>query len=137
RNPERDHQLREIRAPEDEKACDESEQSGRDRGRCEPDERIRDDPDRQQPRHVGTETEERCMPKRYDSGVAEDEVERESEQPDDRDFIQDEMSLRKNEETRDGDQPEENLLDSPPTLSAEYGSDMIGNLRLHRKFFHQ
>src|SRR5688572_5138469 len=71
------------------------------------------------------------MAERYDAGIAEDEIEREREETDDRDLVQDQMALGQKVQGRGGDEPEEDLANPPSPSPDQGGSDVIGDIRRH------
>jgi colicin import membrane protein len=85
---ERHHQPRQVAAAQDEGARREAEQRARRDRDDEADERVGHHVLREQRRGVGAEAEERGVAERDDAGVAEDEVERDREQGDDRDLVE-------------------------------------------------
>jgi hypothetical protein len=52
---------------------------------------------RDQSRYISPEPKERGMAERHDAGIAEDQVERDREESDDRDFVEDEMAVGEEE----------------------------------------
>ena len=54
------------------------------------------------------------MAERHDARIAEDEVERDREQADDRDLVEDEVALGQDEQGGGGHEPEQDLGDAPP-----------------------
>ena len=92
---ERHHQARQVGAAQHQEAGDESEHRRGKPGRKQRQQRLLDDPVlRENSRHIGAEAEERRMTERDDAGVAEDEVERDREQAEDRDLGQDQVLAR-------------------------------------------
>jgi hypothetical protein len=83
----RHHQPRQVGAAHDHRAGQQAEQRASRHRHHQAGERIGHHMLGEQAGAVGTETEERRMPERDDAGVAEDQVEREREQRQDRDFV--------------------------------------------------
>src|SRR5690606_29674942 len=67
---------------------------------------------------VGAGAEERGVPERKDAAVAEDEIERDSEEREDRDLVQDQRVLREQEVRRDGREPH-GELERPPARGVD------------------
>ena len=108
-----DHQPREVAAAQHEETRDPAGDGAGARRSREADEGIPHAVDRQQAGGVGAEPEERGVPQRHDSGVAEDQVEREREQPGDQDLRGEQQVLRKEEVHRNQRDPESDFGRAP------------------------
>ena len=133
RDAERHHQPGQVGAAQDEEARDEAEERRGDRRRdASPTSGSPITVLRQEPGHVGAEPEEGGVAERHDAGIAEDEVEGEREETDDRDLVEDEMALGQEEQGRGGHEPEDDLAQAPAPPAAQGRPDSFGSGRLHR-----
>ena len=87
RHAHRHHQAREVRAAQHEEARHVARERGDGDRHGEPQQRVAEAVLGEQPRGVRADAEERRVAERDDAGVAQDEVEREREQRQDRDLV--------------------------------------------------
>jgi hypothetical protein len=73
---------------------------------------------------VGTEPEEGGVPQRHDSGIAEDQVERDRKEADDGDLVEDQVAAGKQEERGGRGKPEQDLADVPAGAAAKRFGDL-------------
>ena len=125
------HQTRQVGAAQHEKAGDEARQRREDERGDEADDRIGNAVLGEQARAVRTDAEERGVAERDDAGVAEDQVEREREQGDDRDLAQQQMVLGKDEVGDHRQQPERDLGRAPARGAAQR-SEVDQGVAAHR-----
>src|SRR5204862_1200181 len=97
---ERHHRQRQVAAAQDEDARDEAEQRARRDRDDQADDRIGHHVLREQRRRVRAEAEEGGVAERDDAGIAEDEIERDREQGDDRDLVE-KQRLRRQQQPRE------------------------------------
>ena len=114
---ERHHQPRQVAAAQDEDARRQAEQRARGDRDDEADDRIGHHVLGEQRRRVRAEAEERGVAERDDAGVAEDEVERDREQGDDRDLVE-EQRLRRQQQPRERQRREQRELPPAPARVA-------------------
>ena len=132
RDAERHHQTRQIGAAQHQKAGGEAEHRGGEAGGDERDHRFVDEAVfGDEAGEIGADAEERRVPERDDAGIAENEIEREREQSEDRGLGQDEMLGGEQPDARQRDEPERDLERRPPRAVGEEGGDGIGQ-RVHR-----
>ena len=81
------------------------------------------------PGRVSAEAEEGGMTEGHDARIAEDQVERESEQADDRDFVQDEVALGQQERASPRRRARKRFRAGSTGPSAEGGADLSGRSR--------
>ena len=114
---ERHHQPRQVAAAQDEDARRQAEERARGDRDDQADDRIGHHVLREQRRRVRAEAEERGVAERDDAGVAEDEVERDREQGDDRDLVE-EQRLRRQQQPRERQRREQRELPPAPARVA-------------------
>ena len=101
RDPERHHQPGQIDAPDDQEAREKADHRGGKPGRHQRHHRLVDDAvQREQSGAIGADAEERGMAERYDTGIAQDQVERQREQREPHDFRHDEIAGGKQQARR-------------------------------------
>ena len=110
---ERHHQARQVVAAQDQRRCDEAKQSRSRHGEHQPGDRVRRHMQRQQPRSIRAKAEECGMAQRNNAGITQDEIQRDGEQRQNRNFIQDDQLARKHEEHRQGQRPKQRLERMP------------------------
>ncbi len=114
RDAERHHQARQIGAAQHQKAGDEAERRCGDAGGEHREDRLLDDSVLgENARHVGAKAEECRVPERDDARIAEDEIERDRKQPEDRDLGQDQVLARQQEDRRKRREPERDFQRAP------------------------
>ena len=109
----RHHQAREVGAAHDKKAGCESEDRGGQTSEQESADRLAPAMDGEQSGGIGANPEERRMPERNDAGVAQDQIKRNREQSRDQDLAAEHAVIRKDEERRKRQQPEDDLDFTP------------------------
>jgi hypothetical protein len=125
RDAERHHQAREIAAAQHKEAGDKTQEGRRNAGDEQRQQRLGDDAVfRQKSRRIGTEPEECRMPERDDARIAEQQVKREREQREDRDFGQDQVLARQQEDRRDRHKPEHDLQRAPARPRRQMGGGL-------------
>jgi hypothetical protein len=87
---------------------------------------------REQARGVGAEAEERRVAERWDSGVAEQEIQREREQPADENLAAEQEMIRKQEVARGRADPEQDFVPAPAAARGEQGDGGVRSDRAHR-----
>ena len=127
RDAERHHQAREVGAAQHQEAGDEAERGrGEARGQ-QRQHRLLDDPVLgENSRHIGAEAEEGRVAERHDAGIAEDQVEREREQAEDRDLGQDQVLARQQEDAGEGGEPERDFEQAPARPRGEDARGLLG-----------
>ncbi len=112
--PERHHQAGQIDAPDHQEAGQKADHCGGKPGHHQRRHRLIDNAmQREQSGRIGADAEERGMAKRYDAGVAEDQVERQREQRQPQDFRHDEIARGKQKRAGQHEKPERQLAIAP------------------------
>ncbi len=130
RDAERHHQARQVGAAQHEEARDEAERGRRKSGDEQRQHRLLDHPVlRENPRHIGAEAEERRMSERHDAGVAENKIERDREQTEDRDLGKDQVLARQQEDRGGGREPERDFQRAPARACGKAGGRLVNKGR--------
>jgi hypothetical protein len=107
------HEAREIAATQHEEAGEQPQQRGCRDGCDKAGQWIGGHELAEKPSGIGARPEEGGMAQRYDAGIAQDQIEREREQREDRHFVQQQVLARRQEECREGQHPEDDLGHAP------------------------
>ena len=134
---ERDHQARQVAAAQHEEARREGEYRPGGRPGEQPADRLARDELGEQPGPVRAGAEERRLPERHDARIAEDQVDRQDEQPEARDLVEEEVLLRQQEHAGQCGEPEHDLQPARPARARHGAPDRIradptGGARHHR-----
>ena len=124
---QRHHESGQIRAAQNEHACQQAKQGRDGRSGNKPEQRFGYQRVRgQQPGRIGAQAEERRMPERQDPGITENEIERQGEQAEDGDLGQNQMSARCQEQRADRGRPEHRLEHAPARPVRQRPRDVVG-----------
>src|SRR5712691_750116 len=126
RDAKRHHDAGEIRDAQDEEARHETKRGGRHPGDQQRERGLADELVlRQEAGAIGAESEERRLAERDDAGIAENEIEREREQAEDRDLGENQVAAGKEENRREGGDPEDDF-GKPPARPAHHQARGVG-----------
>jgi hypothetical protein len=113
------HQARKVAAAQHQQAGDRAQHGGDRHGDGHAQQRIGGDELAEQAGGIGARAEEGGVAERDDAGIAQDQVEREREQGEDRHLVQQQVLARRQEERGEGQQPEDDLGQPPAGAPGE------------------
>jgi len=126
---ERDHDQREMAKPRDDEAHCKADEPGDGCGHDQAADRFAPAEFGDQPRRIGADAEESCVPQRDDARITEDDVKGEGEQRGDGDLARQRQIVWKEHEGQKRGQPESNLkrMPSAPRLQIGLGCNSRGS----------
>ena len=124
-DPKRHHQAGEVDTPDHQKTGEKADRGGDEAGNQQRNHRLGDDAVQgQQAGGISTDAEERGVAERYNSGVAENEIERQREQSQPHDIRHDQIAGGEQERTRQCENPERDLARAPAPVLDGVVSDI-------------
>ncbi|OIQ65525.1 hypothetical protein GALL_529160 [mine drainage metagenome] len=125
RDPQRHHQAGQVDTPDHQEAGEEADRHGGETRDHQRRQGLRDDAvQREQPGAIGADAEEGRVAERNDTGIAEDQIERQREQREPHDVGHDQKAGGKQERAGERQNPERNLAPVPARVLLGVTSDV-------------